>query len=81
MNLFFTDLWIPEMSGWQVAEKIKVLDGKAPISIIKDWNVELQEFEMKEKSGDLLIKKPFKIDQLLNLVQEGILLRNRFKAV
>ena len=36
---------------------------------------------MKEKSGDLLIKKPFKIDQFLSLVQEGILLRNRFKAV
>jgi signal transduction histidine kinase/CheY-like chemotaxis protein len=80
-DLVLTDLGMPGMSGWQVAEKIKALNGRVPISVITGWNVELKESELKSKKVDFVIKKPFKIDQLLNLVQEGLILRDRFKTV
>jgi len=79
--MVLTDLGMPGMSGWQVAEKIKGINGKVPIALITGWSIDLKESEMKEKGIDFIIKKPYKLDQLVNLIQEGMVLRERFKAV
>jgi len=80
-DLVFTDLGMPGMSGWQVAEKIKNINEKIPVALITGWNVELKQSEMKESSVDLIVHKPFEVEQVLNLVQEGMILRDRFKAI
>ena len=79
--MVLTDLGMPGMSGWQVAEKIKAINGKVPIALITGWSIELKESEIKERGIDFIIKKPYKLDQLVNLVQEGIILRDKFEAV
>jgi len=79
-DLVFTDLGMPVMSGWQVAEKIKGINKKVPVALITGWNVELKESEMKENYVDLIIKKPFAVNQVLRLVQEGMELKERFNA-
>jgi PAS domain S-box-containing protein len=79
-DLVFTDLGMPGMSGWQVAEKIKSINGKVPVALITGWNVELKESNMKDCGVDLIIKKPFAVNQVLQLVQEGMELRERFNA-
>jgi len=68
------------MSGWQVAEKIKGISRRVPVALITGWNVDLKESEMKDNGVDLIIKKPFAVNQVLSLVQEGMALRDRFKA-
>ncbi len=68
------------MSGWQVAEKIKSISRRVPVAIITGWSIELQESEMKTNAIDLIIKKPFAVNQVLRLVQEGMELRERFRA-
>jgi CheY-like chemotaxis protein len=80
-DIVLTDLGMPGMSGWQVAEKIKSINGKVPISLVTGWSIDLKESEMKEKGIDFIIKKPYKLDQLVNVVQEGIILRDQLKAV
>jgi len=80
-DLVFTDLGMPRMSGWQVAEKIKSINGKVPVALITGWNVELNESEIRESGVDLIVYKPFELNQVLRLVQEGMLLRDRFKVV
>jgi CheY-like chemotaxis protein/anti-sigma regulatory factor (Ser/Thr protein kinase) len=80
-DMVLTDLGMPGMSGWQVAEKIKGINGKVPIALITGWSIDLKESEIKERGIDFVIKKPYKLDQLVNLVQEGMILRERFKAV
>ena len=80
-DLVFTDLGMQGMSGWQVAEKIKSLNGRVPVALITGWNVDLSRAEMKENWVDLVVHKPFEIDQVLKLVQEGMILRERFKSV
>ena len=77
--MVLTDLGMPGMSGWQVAEKIKGINGKVPVVLTTGWNIELEEREIKDKWVDLVIQKPFEVDQVLNIVQEGIILRDRFK--
>jgi hypothetical protein len=50
------------------------------VAIITGWNVELSESEIKDKGVDLIIHKPFEVKQLFKLVQEGMILRDRFNA-
>ena len=75
-DLVFTDLGMPGMSGWQVAEEIKKINRKIPIVLITGWEVKLNESEMRESGVDLVVNKPFVVDQVLKLAQEGMQLKN-----
>ena len=80
-DLVFTDLGMPVMSGWEVAKKVKSFKGEVPVALITGWNVELESSEMNDSGINLVIYKPFKMEQVLNSVQEGMLLRDQLKAV
>jgi CheY-like chemotaxis protein len=79
-DMVFTDLGMPGMSGWEVAEAIKRINQKVPVAIITGWNVDLQEFEMKERGVDLIAYKPFEVNRVLELVQEGMKIQEKFRA-
>jgi CheY-like chemotaxis protein len=79
-DLVFTDLGMPGVSGWQVAETIKSINDKTPVAVITGWNVELDKKEMKERGVNFIAHKPFEVDQILNLVSEGMELRKQFEA-
>jgi len=78
--LVFTDLGMPGMSGWQVAEKVKSINGRVPVILITGWDIKQEAAGNKDNRIDLIIHKPFEMDQVLNLVQEDMILRDRFKA-
>ena len=80
-DLVFTDLGMPVMSGWEVVERIKSINGKVPVALITGWNVPLEGSEINDSGVNLVIHKPFKMEQVLNLVQEGMILRDQLKAV
>ena len=63
---------MPGMSGWEVAEAVKGINPKVPVAIITGWNVDLQESEMKGRGVDLIAYKPFEVNRVLALVQEGM---------
>ena len=69
------------MSGWEVTEKIKSINDKVPVALITGWNVKLDESEMNDCRINFVVQKPFKMEQILNLVQEGMILRDQLKAV
>jgi signal transduction histidine kinase/ActR/RegA family two-component response regulator len=71
-DLVFTDLGMPRMSGWQVSEEIKKISSTTPIALITGWKVQLEESEKRAKGIDFIINKPFQMDQVLSVVQEGI---------
>jgi len=79
-DLVFTDLGMPGMSGWQVAEKVKSINRRVPVTLITGWNVDLKQSEMKKNGVDLIAYKPFEVKQVFKLVQDGMILRDRFKA-
>jgi PAS domain S-box-containing protein len=74
-DLVFTDLGLPGMSGWQVAQEIKRIDRNAPVALITGWNVQLGAPELRKSGVDLILSKPFKNDQVMNLVEEGLALK------
>ena len=80
-DLVFTDLGMPDMSGWEVAKKIKNIDGKVPIVLVTGWNVEIEDDEKKNNHVDKIIQKPFQVDQVLDAVQEVMSTGDRREAV
>ena len=80
-DLVFTDLGMPGMSGWQVAERIKSIDRKTPVILITGWDINLNELNTGENGVDLIIQKPFEVEQILNKVQEAMVLKDKFKTV
>lgn len=75
IDLVFTDLGMPGISGWKVAEEIKKTNGKIPVILLTGWQVKLEENELKNKGIDLVMNKPVQMKQLLSLVAEGMKLK------
>jgi CheY-like chemotaxis protein len=80
-DLVFTDLGMPGMSGWQVAEKIKQLSSDTPVALITGWEVTKKKQELKKNGVDVVVKKPFRVDEILRLVQEWMAERDNHASV
>ncbi len=79
-DLVFTDLGMPGMSGWQVAKEIKKINDTTPVALITGWQIQSEDAELKAKGVDLMINKPFRVDQVLRLVQEGMEIKDMHHA-
>ena len=76
-DLVFTDLGMPEVSGWEVAKAVKEINPKTPVVIITGWGAMLDKRKARESGVDLQISKPFRVHELRELVFEGLEMRKR----
>ena len=67
-DLVITDLGIPGMSGWEVADQIKSINPSTPVVLSTGWGVEFDPATMKSKNVDQVIKKPFNLKQVLEVI-------------
>ncbi len=80
VDMVFSDLGMPGISGWQVAETIKGINKQVPVGIITGWNVDIEQKELTEKGVDFFAFKPFSVQQVLKLVQDGLELKKKILA-
>jgi PAS domain S-box-containing protein len=80
-DLVFSDLGMPDMSGWEVADAIKRINSRIPIVLVTGWNVEIENAEKGDDSVDKVIQKPFEVKQVLRTVQEVMEHKEQIKAV
>jgi PAS domain S-box-containing protein len=80
VDMVFSDLGMPGISGWQVAETIKSINKQIPVAIITGWNVDLEQKELTEKGVDFIAFKPFAVEKVLKLVEDGIEFKKKFLA-
>lgn len=73
-DVVFTDLGMPEMSGWDVAREIKALNAKVLIALTTGWPIELTPAELKAKCVDRIVAKPFDLPALFSMAEEAVLL-------
>ena len=66
-DLVMTDLGMPGISGWEVNRKIKQTHPQKPVVIISGWGAQLTEEEIKTNQVDLVIAKPFNLDQIVEV--------------
>jgi PAS domain S-box-containing protein len=71
-DLVFTDLSMPEMSGWELARIIKERDPTVPVVLVTGWGIRIDGDRLREKGVDMVISKPFQINRVLNLVVEAV---------
>lgn len=66
-DIVFTDIGMPEMNGWQLAEAIRSKFGrKIKIVVVSGWDID--EKIQKEKDIDFVLQKPFVVNQLKDIL-------------
>jgi CheY-like chemotaxis protein len=71
-DMVFTDLRMPVMTGWELAEKIKGTNKDIPVVLVTAWTMDYSESELRNKGIDYIVKKPFQDIQLLQLVRNEL---------
>ncbi len=79
-DLVFTDLGMPEISGWEVARIIKETDPRVPVALVTGWGVGTDGEKLNDKGIDMVISKPFQVNRILNLIVEAIEMKRHPKG-
>jgi signal transduction histidine kinase/CheY-like chemotaxis protein len=76
-DLVVTDLGMPGMSGWEVAREIKELRPQTLVVLMSGWAADLDAQKVKASGVDHVVHKPFNVDDLIRLVGEAMVLRDK----
>lgn len=71
-DIVFTDLGMPEMSGWDVAREIKKHNAKTLVALTTGWPIDAAEEELRAKGVDRVMNKPFDLPTIYRLVDEAV---------
>ncbi|PWT94555.1 MAG: hypothetical protein C5B55_02530 [Blastocatellia bacterium] len=66
----FTDVGMPGMSGWELAQEIRKQSEMMPIAVITGWGEAVGSSEQKAAGVDWVVAKPFTADRICELVKE-----------
>lgn len=75
-DLVFTDLGMPEMSGWQVARTIKSIQPKTPVVLVTGWGTKALEEEADGAQVDMVLSKPVRFEELQSIVAKALSIRS-----
>jgi CheY-like chemotaxis protein len=71
-DLVFTDLAMPRVSGWQVAQAVKEIAPMVPVVLVTGFGVELTAEERQTHGVDMVLVKPLKIADVLGAVARAV---------
>jgi CheY-like chemotaxis protein len=69
-NGVFTDIGMPEMSGWELVNEIRQRSQTMPIAIISGWADAISLETKNAVKADWVVAKPFDIDRISKIAQE-----------
>ena len=78
-DLVYTDLSMPEMSGWEITSEIKKRDPSSVVILITGWGVQVDDGNVQESGIDGLISKPFQIHEIKDSVAQALQMRREMK--
>ena len=71
-DLVITDLGMPDISGWEVSKAVKQKNPDVPVVVITGWGVDPDPNKVKDSKVDLIITKPFQVDQLEKTIRNFV---------
>ncbi len=71
-GIVFTDLSMPEMSGWEVVEQLKALEPEAVIVMVIGWGTQVDNKKIKANSVDLLMDKPLEVKKFFEILNQAL---------
>ncbi|HJQ99175.1 MAG TPA: ATP-binding protein [Candidatus Polarisedimenticolaceae bacterium] len=66
-DVVFTDLGMPDMSGWEVAERIGDTKSGIQVALVTGWGTSLDEADARRRGVEAVVHKPFEIDELVKI--------------
>lgn len=64
-DLVFSDLGLPDMSGWDLLEQLREIDPKVRLGVITGWSLPESDDELARRGIELVFIKPVDPDDLL----------------
>ncbi|MFH1891381.1 MAG: response regulator [Candidatus Zixiibacteriota bacterium] len=63
-DMVITDLGLPGMSGWDIANAVRLRKPETPVILISGWGAQIAEADIAKYQVDLVLSKPFSLRQL-----------------
>jgi CheY-like chemotaxis protein len=70
IDAVFTDIGMPDMSGWELVTEIRERSKTVPLAIISGWADAISVETKNEVRADWIIAKPFAINAICDIAQE-----------
>ncbi len=70
-NLVITDLGMPGISGWEVAERAKRKSPQTPVVMISGWGSQIDPTRVSSSGVDLVLGKPFHLDDIRRVIGQA----------
>jgi CheY-like chemotaxis protein len=80
-DIVFTDFKMPEMSGCDLAEKIKLINKNTPVVLVTAWTMDYTKAELYNRGIDFIVNKPFRDEDLQKIVREEISFKVNREAI
>ena len=68
MDLILTDLGMPGMTGWELAGRVRALDPAVTIVFVTGWGEDVDRRAAGEAGADLVLAKPFSIEDVARAI-------------
>lgn len=67
-----TDLQMPDLSGWDVAQRVKKKDPSLPVILVTGSMVDHDEESLNKRGIDFLVRKPIRLEEFLKIVTRAL---------
>ncbi|MFP5213402.1 MAG: ATP-binding protein, partial [Acidobacteriota bacterium] len=71
-DLVLTDLGMPLVSGWDVAEKAKAKTPPVPVILITGWGGRYEDEDLSGRGVDMVLSKPLSWEKLLAAIDKSV---------
>jgi len=78
-SVILTDLGMPDISGWDVAGRVRQVHPDVPIVLMTGWAADIPPDRLREHEIQALLPKPFRSDQLLAVINQVLIDAKRSK--
>jgi len=62
---------MPEVSGWDVSRQVKRLRPEVSVILLTEWTTPPEKEMLKDCGVDFVLSKPFRLDQLNDVIQKA----------
>jgi CheY-like chemotaxis protein len=76
IDAVFTDIGMPEMTGWELVTAIRERSKSVPLAIVSGWADAISVETRNHVQADWVVAKPFDIDKITAIAQEIAARRN-----
>ena len=75
-DLVLTDLGMPGLSGWKIAEKVKDIRPDVPVILFTGWGAQYEEHDLTQRGVDAVLSKPLSLEKLITVIGRTIASRH-----